>query len=1043
MGIARRVSRAFGVRRGEGARVAFLLAHSLFNGVFSAFFLTAANALFLDRFEISYLPLAYIAAAAVGYVTIMAFSRLEKTAGVATLLVTNVAALLVLSGTFWLLARTTGAGWVVFAMFVAVGPMFSLVALGFWGLAGRLFDLREGKRLFGLVGAGEEVSTIVGLFSIPLLIRALSGPIPLLLVATVGLAGSLAVVVVITRRFRGSLGAAADEPAPGERTKGAGLGDLLKVRYFLLLAASVILLNLAHYSVDFAFLAQTRAKFVGPGQLAQFIGIFYGATKVVELVMKVAVSGRLLSQFGLKVGLLVLPVLLALCAGFAITAGGLGLGAALFFVVVALAKLFAVVARSSAFEPSFRVLYQPIPGVDRLSYQSHVEGTAKQLAVGIIGVALLLFARDRSFDALKLFWGLVPILGAWVFVNVLTHREYRVRLMASLRSRTAPRETAGPVETLEPALRSESPGESGAAIGLVERIAPGRFEEVVGSLLSDPRPPVRIAALDAAEWGGLVELDPRVAPLLEDGPPEVRSAAASCRRRISELRELVDDPVRIEQLARSPQAEERATAAMAIGRGARAEADRLSVLLWDREPAVRQAALSAAGRLGNPELWPLLVGQLATPAYAPVAAAALVRLGPPVVAEIARAFGRADLDPLVGYRSLAVCAAIGGPEANSLIAEKLRFPDRSVKRRALASLVGQKHRVRAAEVPVVEQAVEDVVRTAAWDMGALVDLGDDPGLGEVRAALEEEIEENRAWLLDLLSLMYDPGAVAVVKESLASGEARSTVYALEVMDLVVAPGLKPLVLPVLEDQSYGHALRKLDALVSRHKMSPVEALGALTGREYDRIGLWTRLLALETLGAVGPGIARELVAALFHPEPMVQEVAALGIAARDRSAWDSQKKRLRFEVRDRLDAVVGAVGESDRTGTRSAFGRARALRAVPEFASVPSEALVALAVSSEERLLREGQRLPNPREPKDSFYVLLEGGMAALGGGARLEPPAFFGVLPGSSSVEAAGACRLVRLEPTRLFELAGENLSLIPGLLAASRLLSPERASV
>ena len=61
-------------------------------------------------------------------------------------------------------------------MFVAVGPMFNLVRLGYWGLAGRLFDLRQAKRLFGLVGAGEELSTIVALFSTPLLIRAIGEP---------------------------------------------------------------------------------------------------------------------------------------------------------------------------------------------------------------------------------------------------------------------------------------------------------------------------------------------------------------------------------------------------------------------------------------------------------------------------------------------------------------------------------------------------------------------------------------------------------------------------------------------------------------------------------------------------------------------------------------------------------------------------------------------------------------------------------------------------------------------------------------------------
>ena len=47
------VPRLLGIEAGEGAPVSWLVVHSLFNGIFSAFFLTAANALFLARFLLS------------------------------------------------------------------------------------------------------------------------------------------------------------------------------------------------------------------------------------------------------------------------------------------------------------------------------------------------------------------------------------------------------------------------------------------------------------------------------------------------------------------------------------------------------------------------------------------------------------------------------------------------------------------------------------------------------------------------------------------------------------------------------------------------------------------------------------------------------------------------------------------------------------------------------------------------------------------------------------------------------------------------------
>ena len=100
-------------------------------------------------------------------------------------------------------------------------------------------------------------------------------------------------------------------------------------------------------------------------------------------------------------------------------------------------------------------------------------------------------------------------------------------------------------------------------------------------------------------------------------------------------------------------------------------------------------------------------------------------------------------------------------------------------------------------------------------------------------------------------------------------------------------------------------------------------------------------------------------------------------------------------------------------------------------------------MSSEERLLKDGQLLPNPREPKDSFYVLLQGELPAPDdAGVAIARLQLFGILPRSRTVAAAGPCRLVRLEPTRLFEVAGENPGLIPGLVDACRVLARDPAS-
>ena len=86
-----------------------------------------------------------------------------------------------------------------------------------------------------------------------------------MLLAAAGLAGSFATVALINWRFRGNLAHSVD--ATRAQAKAAvGLAELLRVRYFLLMAACVVLLNLALYTIDFSFLAQVRIQFQGPGR---------------------------------------------------------------------------------------------------------------------------------------------------------------------------------------------------------------------------------------------------------------------------------------------------------------------------------------------------------------------------------------------------------------------------------------------------------------------------------------------------------------------------------------------------------------------------------------------------------------------------------------------------------------------------------------------------------------------------------------------------------------------------------------------------------
>ena len=189
------------IRPGEGRTVSLLLAHSLGLGFFRAFYLSIANTQFVADFPSRYIPFAFLASGALGYVVLRLFSALEKRVRFVRFLVLDLLFVGLLTASFWLGFELTGSRWVSFAVFAFMGPVSTLVDLEFWGLAGRLLNIRQSKRLFSLIGAGEALASILGFFFVPFLYRWIADPYVLLLLAAAALATCFAVLLATVRRF--------------------------------------------------------------------------------------------------------------------------------------------------------------------------------------------------------------------------------------------------------------------------------------------------------------------------------------------------------------------------------------------------------------------------------------------------------------------------------------------------------------------------------------------------------------------------------------------------------------------------------------------------------------------------------------------------------------------------------------------------------------------------------------------------------------------------------------------------------------------------
>ena len=83
-----------------------------------------------------------------------------------------------------------------------LGPLNILAMLGFWGTTGRLFTLRQGKRLFGLVDAGLIIGIIISCYTIPVLLSFKFESHNILLVSASSVLVATIIQILIGARFR-------------------------------------------------------------------------------------------------------------------------------------------------------------------------------------------------------------------------------------------------------------------------------------------------------------------------------------------------------------------------------------------------------------------------------------------------------------------------------------------------------------------------------------------------------------------------------------------------------------------------------------------------------------------------------------------------------------------------------------------------------------------------------------------------------------------------------------------------------------------------
>ncbi len=607
-----------------------LLVLAMLKGTALVYLETPAETLFLVGVGAASLPYVYIVTAVVASVFGLALARAESKWTRPRLILGIMGLLLLSIVVFYVLLVAVGTRSVAFGLMVWREVFWTLLNLSFWVVAGGLFDLRQGKRLFGLLNAGEVSAMVLGGLSVPVLVP-LMGTQNLLLVSGAAMAASVGLLVWIFRTYPGQMAPDEEDLAITRRRSRKRIQGSRYLRLFFVVS---VLSVLSYFLVDFIFYDRVQAAIPDETRLATFFGTFFAAYGILQIISSLFVVGPVMTRYGVGIALLALPVADALGTGGIIVAGIAG-SAVLLLVGAVGTKLMDEVTRNTLSSPAERILYQAVPGSLRFGIQALKESVVEPMAMGLAGLLLLVITVWIGASLMVVVGLLAVVVAGAIWAAVLLKREYPEALSRAIAThRILPTRLewtdSSTLEVVEKALSSSLAGEVIYGLEVLERLDEEQAGPALEKALEHHAATVRRYALDRLEALGRVEAMEKVEALLEDeASPVVLAAGVRCLAalrgaasgRVLELvrhpRQEVQDSALVGLLrSESPQAlavaealvqrlataddpGERIRAARIIGEGRGPLAEVLEPLLEDPDGRVRAAAAEAARAAGE------------------------------------------------------------------------------------------------------------------------------------------------------------------------------------------------------------------------------------------------------------------------------------------------------------------------------------------------------------------------------------------------------------------------------------------------------------
>ena len=838
--------------------------------------MVSAEALFLKSFDGDMLGTAYFFSGAAGILLTAIYSGLQSKISFAKAAVSNLVGIALITGGIWYGLTTSDLNWFPFILLVLMGPLYILPIISFSGLVLRMFSMRQGKRLFGLVDSGAVFGIILGGLTTPVLIEAVGETKNLLIIGFVGIILAIVMQMIVSKFFFNDSSESDDTKTEGKTqdVDESSYIQLFKDPYIRMMSIFVTITMVAMFLIHTSFLVATKSQYPEDAEFAGFLGNFTAAMMILTFIIKTFVYGKMVKTYGLKVSFLILPGVVILFTVGAIISGHVfstdpkNAGFLFFFLMIALSKLFAVALKEAFQNPSFKILYQSLDKKIRFGVQAKIDGVVNELAASVSG-GLLALIGVFSFIGLvhrEYIMGLILVGCGWITIKL--YDEYQASLKKSLTKLQMEGETDNSSINLNNILSKNIDGK-------------GRL-----SLIS-------------------MQLQQRLHPMAYEVTAQKHEISDSSKFTPIEL---PADADKLRNLGRSRSLIERFSLAKTISElPIKTKVDiaiPLNELIKDSETSIRTEAIKAITAHRVSELYHHIIDLLDSPWYRNIAFNAILDIGEEMLDLMELSFHKTGYD--INTRLLIVKAMgiMGGAKAVELLVIKTNFPDRHIINESYHALKNCSYEPDENTVTKINQEIDSSIGIAAWNITARKKLTESKSSERMLSAIKSELSINFDAIYLLLELAYDAKSISHIKDSIESGSSERIGFAIELLDLFISEDLKPKLFPLLEDISEDDRIEQLKLYYAIDQEDIETTLIDLINKDYNYCSKWTKLCAIHELYEISETIHHVIIANIFNPDKLINESAAWATYNKDDSIFYDCLERIDEKEKARLIELI-------------------------------------------------------------------------------------------------------------------------------------------